>query len=97
MPPQLVQCLAAFLDFCYIVRRSELGVSDLEEAQNVLNQFHIHHEVFRAEVRPTGFSLPCQHSLIHYLRMVQEFGTPNGLCSSITESRHITAVKRPWR
>lgn len=25
------------------------------------------------------------------------FGSPNGLCSSITESRHITAVKRPWR
>ena len=26
-----------------------------------------------------------------------EFDAPNGLCSSITESRHITAVKRPWR
>ncbi|EDR03732.1 uncharacterized protein LACBIDRAFT_306911 [Laccaria bicolor S238N-H82] len=26
-----------------------------------------------------------------------EFGAPGGLCSSITESRHITAVKRPWR
>lgn len=29
--------------------------------------------------------------------MIWEFGVPNGLCSSITESRHITAVKRPWR
>ncbi|KAF8953940.1 hypothetical protein BDZ97DRAFT_1678489, partial [Flammula alnicola] len=28
---------------------------------------------------------------------VQEFGAPGGLCSSITESRHITAVKKPWR
>ncbi|KAL4256965.1 hypothetical protein AB1N83_009946 [Pleurotus pulmonarius] len=26
-----------------------------------------------------------------------EFGAPGGLCSSITESRHITAVKKPWR
>ncbi len=26
-----------------------------------------------------------------------EFGAPNGLCSSITESQHITAVKKPWR
>ncbi|KAJ7883643.1 hypothetical protein B0H14DRAFT_2273060, partial [Mycena olivaceomarginata] len=25
------------------------------------------------------------------------FGAPGGLCSSITESRHITAVKKPWR
>ena len=29
--------------------------------------------------------------------MIQEFSAPNGLCSSITESQHITAVKRPWR
>lgn len=26
-----------------------------------------------------------------------DFGAPNGMCSSITESRHITAVKKPWR
>ncbi|KAH9981725.1 hypothetical protein BJV77DRAFT_916936, partial [Russula vinacea] len=42
------------------------------------------------------FSLPRQHSLSHYRSLIQQFGTPNGLCSSITESRHITAVKKPW-
>ncbi|PBK68348.1 hypothetical protein ARMSODRAFT_988806 [Armillaria solidipes] len=26
-----------------------------------------------------------------------DFGAPNGVCSSITESRHITAVKKPWQ
>lgn len=92
-----MSCLRAFLDFCYIVRRSELGVTDLQDAENALMRFHLHREVFRAKVRPTGFSLPRQHALTHYVRMIQEFGAPNGLCSSITESRHITAVKRPWR
>ncbi|KIJ59510.1 hypothetical protein HYDPIDRAFT_33120 [Hydnomerulius pinastri MD-312] len=29
--------------------------------------------------------------------MVQLFGAPNGLCSSIVESKHIRAVKKPWR
>ncbi|KAF9553018.1 hypothetical protein CPC08DRAFT_728207 [Agrocybe pediades] len=29
--------------------------------------------------------------------MIREFGAPNGLCSSITESKHIKAVKEPWR
>ena len=29
--------------------------------------------------------------------MIREFGAPNGLCSSITESKHIKAVKIPWR
>ena len=44
-----------------------------------------------------GFSLPRQHSLVHYYKNIKDFGAPNGLCSSITESKHIVAVKRPWR
>jgi len=28
---------------------------------------------------------------------VQLYGAPNELCSSITESKHIKAVKEPWR
>ncbi|KAG2151129.1 uncharacterized protein EDB93DRAFT_1249619 [Suillus bovinus] len=37
------------------------------------------------------------HSLNHYLLLIRQFGAPNGLCSSITESKHIKAVKEPWR
>ena len=44
-----------------------------------------------------GFALPRQHSLVHYHDNIKKFGSPNGLCSSITESKHIVAVKRPWR
>ncbi|KAH9037927.1 hypothetical protein EDB85DRAFT_1888285 [Lactarius pseudohatsudake] len=52
-------------------------------------------EIFRTSgVRPKGFNLPRQHSMVHYVHLIQEFGAPNGLCSSITESRHITAVKK---
>ncbi|KAI9570033.1 hypothetical protein HD554DRAFT_2204196 [Boletus coccyginus] len=64
--PQLVQCLVAFLDFCYIVYCSELGLNNLKDAENVLVVFHLYREV------------------------------SNGLCSSITKSCHITAVKQPW-
>ncbi|KAG6823444.1 hypothetical protein H0H92_010198 [Tricholoma furcatifolium] len=35
--------------------------------------------------------------MTHYQTLIQEFGAPNGLCSSITESAHIRAVKKPWR
>ncbi|KAJ6575917.1 hypothetical protein B0H10DRAFT_1831888, partial [Mycena sp. CBHHK59/15] len=48
-----------------------------------------------------------QHSLpsmLHLLNITKSdrsllnlFGAPNGLCSSITESKHITAVKEPWQ
>ena len=33
----------------------------------------------------------------HYPHLIRQFGAPNGLCSSITESKHIKAVKRPYR
>ncbi|KAF7288734.1 C2H2-type domain-containing protein [Mycena indigotica] len=35
--------------------------------------------------------------MCHYVRDIKQFGAPYGVCSSITESRHITAVKKPWR
>jgi len=41
--------------------------------------------------------LPRQHALFHYPQQIEDFGAPGGLCSSITESQHITAVKKPWR
>ncbi|KAJ7845710.1 hypothetical protein B0H14DRAFT_3682869, partial [Mycena olivaceomarginata] len=42
-------------------------------------------------------SLPRQHSLVHYPRSIRLFGSPNGLCSSIMESKHIQTVKEPWQ
>ncbi|KAI9449318.1 hypothetical protein BJY52DRAFT_1206403 [Lactarius psammicola] len=44
-----------------------------------------------------SISLPHQHALSHYALSIQLFGSPNGLCSSITESKHIKAVKEPWQ
>ncbi|KAH9020564.1 hypothetical protein EDB85DRAFT_2075668 [Lactarius pseudohatsudake] len=61
-------------------------------------RFHRHREIFReVGVRIKGFNLPRQHSLIHYTKLIRAYGAPNGLCSSITESKHIKAVKEPWR
>lgn len=51
----------------------------------------------RTGVRVDTISLPRQHSLMHYIDSIILFGSPNGLCSSITESKHIKAVKKPWR
>ncbi|KAH7903445.1 hypothetical protein BJ138DRAFT_1120383 [Hygrophoropsis aurantiaca] len=84
VPAQLVKCLRAFLDFCYLVRRSELGIDTLAEAEKALQEFHDAREIFRESgIRPTGFSLPRRHSLVHYLRLIQEFGAPNGLSARV--------------
>jgi hypothetical protein len=63
-----------------------------------LAKFHQFRKIFTdVGIRDEGFSLPRQHALAHYVEAVHAFGSPNGLCSSITESKHIDAVKRPWR
>jgi hypothetical protein len=98
VPPQMVRAIAAFIDFCYLVRRSVISEDTLRMVEMALKSFHRDREIFRdSGVRPSGFSLPRQHSIMHYRHLIQQFGAPNGLCSSITESKHIVAVKKPWR
>ncbi|KAI6010394.1 hypothetical protein BKA83DRAFT_4029630, partial [Pisolithus microcarpus] len=70
----------------------------LMELKDTLDCFHQYRRVFKdTSVHPEGFSLPCQHALVHCETLIRLFSAPNGLCMSITESKHITAVKKPWR
>jgi hypothetical protein len=94
----MIQCIAAFLDFCYLARRSAHYTSTLVAMDEALARFHHFRDVFRHEgVRPDGFSLPRQHALVHYVPGIRLFASPNGICTSITESKHIRAVKEPYR
>lgn len=94
----MVKAIRDFLDFCYLARRDVIDEDTLTAMDLKLAEFHRHREIFRTTgVRPEGFSLPRQHSMVHYRYLIQQFGAPNGLCSSITESKHIKAVKQPWR
>ena len=101
VPAGIVRMFNAFLDFCYYARRNSLNESALDSLQNALECFHTHRCIFQEtsvrEYGPKGFLLPHQHSMNHYRHLIQEFGAPNGLCSSITESKHVKAVKEPWR
>ena len=97
VPEDIISTFSAFLDFCYIVRQSVLTESDLDQLEDALTRFHKYRTIFEtAGVRPNGISLPRQHSLVHYRALIRLFGAPNGLCSSIMESKHIRAVKEPW-
>jgi hypothetical protein len=98
VPSDIIKTLNAFLDFCYVARQNVLTEDSLDTLDTALERFHHYREIFRVSgVRSDGFSLPQQHSLKHYRHHIENFGAPNGLCSSITESKHITAVKKPWR
>lgn len=93
----MVQATRAFLEFCYIARRDIHDTNTLAALDDSLRRFHHHREIFRTSGVRDGFNLPRQHSLLHYVKLIRAFGAPNGLCSSITESKHIKAVKEPWR
>lgn len=94
----MVKAISSFMEFCYLVQWSVLDKNDLQKLEEHLATFHEEQEVFwREGVQEKGFSLPRQHSLTHYADMIWRFSTPNGLCSSITESNHIKAVREPWR
>ncbi|KAF9779591.1 hypothetical protein BJ322DRAFT_1101760 [Thelephora terrestris] len=98
VPIDIIKTLISFLDLCYIARLDTISESSLDALDNALEKFHHYRKIFHETgVRPTGFSLPRQHALTHYRHHIEKFGALNGLSSSITESKHITAVKKPWR
>lgn len=98
VPPQMVRAISAFLDFCYLVRRNVINETTLNAIDDALIRFHRERLIFeQTGVRTETISLPRQHSMMHYRYLIELFGAPNGICSSITESKHIKAVKEPWR
>ena len=94
----MVRAIGAFLDFCYLVRRSVIDEETLDAIDDAVIRFQRDRAIFHdVGIHPAGLSLPRQHSMIHYRHLIEQFGAPNGICSSITESKHIKAVKEPWR
>ncbi|KAH8978470.1 hypothetical protein EDB86DRAFT_3090503 [Lactarius hatsudake] len=81
VPNKMLYAIRSFLDFCYIARHNVITEITLTELEGALAQFN--------EYRT--------HSMHHYPDMIRFFGAPNSLCSSITEAKHIKAVKEPWR
>ncbi|KAG2029542.1 hypothetical protein BDR03DRAFT_936818 [Suillus americanus] len=71
MKVYIICAFSAFLDFCYIVRREALTEDDLVQLQDALDRFHQYREVFKTTGVRLTFSLPCQHSLQHYARMIR--------------------------
>lgn len=93
----MIRAIRAFIEFCYIVRKNIIDTNDLKDLEEALDRFHKYRQVFIDLDLRKDFNLPRQHSAIHFYHLIRSFGAPNGICSSITESKHIKAVKEPWR
>lgn len=97
VPNEICLSIRAYTDFCFITRQAEFNDKTLEEIRRCIRDFNQAREIFREAGIRSNFNLPRQHSITHFPDKMMDFGAPNGLCSTITESRHITAVKKPWR
>jgi hypothetical protein len=97
LPPGVIRTIRSFLEFYYIAHRDVITEHDLDKLQDAISRFHTYRQVFSPLRGAKGFSLPRQHSIVHYPALIRLFRAPNGLCSSMTESKHIHAVKEPWR
>ena len=97
IPDDMVQCIREFVKCCYIARRNAITTSDLDAFNQHLERFYQLRNVFIETGVRTSISLPHQHALMHYSSKIERFASPNGGCSSITESTHISAIKEPWR
>ncbi|KAI0739826.1 hypothetical protein C8Q80DRAFT_1222090 [Daedaleopsis nitida] len=97
LPPQMVRAISAFFDFCYLVRRDTIDEETVTQIDDALTRFHGKHQIFVTAGVHETISLPRQHAMKHYIRNIRLFGSPNGLCSSMMEAKHIVAVERSYR
>ena len=94
----MICALCALLNFCYLACRNVLDTQSPAAMQDALDCFHRYREIFCTCGICSSFNLPHQHSLTHFIQMIWAFSAPNGFCSSITESKHIKAIEKPyWR
>ena len=93
----MLRTFRAFLEFCYLVCKDIVTSTELAQLNDTLSRFHRFHTIFMNTGAAQSLSLPHQHSHTHYFKLIKLFGAPNGLCSSITESKHIKAVKMPYQ
>ena len=97
IPDAMVKTLQYLVEFCCLVRQNILDTVSIEKLNKLLTLYHESRQVFISTGVRTHGQPPRQHCLVHYPKLIRAFGAPNGLCSSITESKHIKAVKEPWR
>ncbi|KAG1878856.1 hypothetical protein F4604DRAFT_1880188 [Suillus subluteus] len=71
--------------FCALLEFSSLG-----QLNDVLALFHHYRQIFETTGTVPHFSLPCQHSMTHYVDMIR---LKMGKC---LQCKHIKAVKEPW-
>ena len=70
VPVEMVRCVRAFLEFCYLVQCDFHDTKSLEATQEAPNQFHHYHNIFKDVGICDDFNLPQEHSFRHYIHLI---------------------------
>jgi hypothetical protein len=97
VPPEIVRCGRELLECLYRIRADEHDDNSLAELAEHERLYVQLREIFRTTGVREDFNLPRQHGLFHFLPNIKRFGSANGLCTTLTESKHRKVIKEPWR
>lgn len=97
VPAKMVHTVCNLIKFSYLVHCDVHNTESIQAIDAALKSFHNNQEIFRMSGIIHHFNYPHQHSLKHYIAIIYAYGSPSSLCSSITENKHIKAIKNPWR
>ncbi|TFY74926.1 hypothetical protein EWM64_g9086 [Hericium alpestre] len=97
VPNAMLIAIRSILDFIYIAQyptQDEITLGYLEKA---LDDFYQHCNVFKQLRIHKDFDIPKFHSLVHYVKSIQLFGTTDNYNTEMFEQFHIDFAKKAWQ
>ena len=94
---KMICAVCDHIKFSHLIHQDVHDTDLLQALHDILKRFHENCEIFRSSGVVHHFNYPCQHALKPNVHLIHEYGSPNGLCSSMTDNKHIKAIKSPWR
>ena len=96
-PTRLVRAVRAILDFLYLAQYTTHTSRTLRLLDEALEAFHANKEIFVELGVRDHFHLPKLHSLDHYRRSIEFFGTTDNYDTQYSERLHIDMAKDAYR
>lgn len=96
-PSRLVRATRALLDFLYYAQYPTHTAVTLQFLDKALQSFHANKQIFIDLGIRDHFRLPKLHSLDHYRRAIEMFGTTDNYDTQYTERLHIDFAKDAYR
>ena len=96
IPLQGIAAVTALLDFIYIAQYPAHDTTTLGYLKDALDRFHQNRTYFISTFVRQDFNIPKFHSLLHYIKAIELFGTTDNYNMEMFECLHIDFAKHGW-